>query len=108
MRASTGKMAPVSGADVSLDALIGTDKPIGGRLILERVESKHGALYKTKCVGLPGEPCGFTNIVAGRVLLAGRCLWCVGCTQRKKRVASTHTPVGAEFVAARRRHRGSA
>lgn len=88
---------------MNLDALIGTGTPIGGRLILERVDSHHGKLYKTKCVGLPDEPCGFTNVVAGRVLSAGKCLWCVGCTQRKKRVALMHTPVGAEFVAARRR-----
>lgn len=90
---------------MNLDSLIGTGTPVGGRLILERIESTDGKLYKTKCVGLPGETCGYTNIIAGRVLLAGRCLWCVSCTQRKKRVASEHTPVGAEFVAARRRHK---
>lgn len=89
---------------MNLDALIGTETPIGGRLILARATGKHGKMYKTKCVGLPGEPCGFMNVVAGRVLLAGKCLWCVGCTQRKKRVASTHTPVASEFLAARKRH----
>jgi len=90
---------------MTLDALIGTNTPIGSRLVLRREPSKGGALYRVRCLGLPGEPCGFENTVAGRVLAAGKCLLCVGCTQRKRRLTVAHTPVGAEFAAARRRSR---
>lgn len=89
---------------VNLDSLIGTDTPIGGRLIIERLPNKRGSMYKAKCIGFPDAPCGFTNDIQGRVLLAGKRLWCNTCSKRKRRETLANTLVGAEFSRARRRH----
>lgn len=89
---------------MNLDALIGTGTPIGGRLLLGVVRGlRRGRMYKAKCLGLPTRKCGVVSLVPARDLRKGKALWCAGCRWEQRRIANTHTPVGAEFVAARRR-----
>lgn len=91
---------------MDLDSLVGTESPIGGRLLLDVVRGhRRGRMYKAKCLGVPTRKCGIVSLVPARDLRKGKALWCAGCRWEQKRIASTHTPVGAEFVAARKRHR---
>jgi len=89
---------------MNLDALIGTETPVGGRLLLASASSPRGRMFKTRCLGVPTRKCGIVSLVPARDLRNGKALWCAGCRWEQKRIAATHTPVGAEFVAARRRH----
>lgn len=88
---------------MNLDELIGTDTAIGGRLIIARLPNKRGSMYRAKCIGFPDSPCGFTSEIQGRVLLAGKRLWCNTCSKRRLR-PRPNTVVGAEFAVARVRH----
>lgn len=87
---------------MDLDALIGTGTPVGGRLVLARVDHREGPMYRTRCVGLAGRPCGFEAVIAGRLLRAGKRLRCINCAQTLRRWLVS-TPTGAEFAARRKR-----
>ena len=89
---------------MNLDALIGTGTPVGGRLLLGSSSSKQGKVYKTRCVGVPTRKCGVVSLVKARDLRKSKALWCAGCRWEQRRIENAHTPVGAEFVAARKRH----
>jgi len=89
---------------INLDSLIGTETPVGGRLLLASTSGPDGRMLKTRCLGVPTRKCGVVSLVKARDLRKGKALWCAGCQWEQKRIAATHTPVGAEFVAARKRH----
>lgn len=86
---------------------IATGAPLAGRRIISRVgATRRGEMFKTRCLGVLGRRCGTLAVVAGPDLINGKAKRCARCAAFLRWTVLRSTPVGKEFVAARRRHRG--